>query len=860
MKQIIFFFLLLPAWASANPEMDVSWSHRIIPNYHGDPNIEEGGLGVTISSITPVTLVDTVEGLEDLGNNSWYYVFPWNWTGPMNASFVDSQSDTTTISISPQPAAPFLPSTHSLAVMNIVTAPDNLWNPATGIYAFGENDNCLQHGAEWERPAVLQWYEGSDAPVFVEQVGLRINGGWSRHLDQKGFKFYFDDYGNSDQIEFDFFGSSPTSFRRLLIRTGRFPGRCFNSIICEGIFMDLGHLGSRFRDVSVFLNQEYWGFYTLRERLDDEFVEHTLGYGSNDYDLIKDGMAVHGSINSWWNFLVSFETDIPVSSHSWYEEASQILDMESFIDWQLINIFVATTDNNGFWNLALLRLGAEPWQFVMWDEDMVFIEINIEADLFRFRSIISEAEFEEFRPPSMGSGNMGMAIRWGKMFNGLMQNSEFKALFRQRYELLVSQFLNPTDLQGRFDDIRASQWPEMERHAERWGWDSPEFYNTEADEEIVWINNREAINHQQYLEFLEYHRDSVELVEFSAEFSGENVVLNWQTDSEEEVDGFNLYRGIQPDDLQLISTYRTNPNLVGAGGIWEAATYSFVDTETPDSPEIFYRLSSNTSLKQEEMLNWTAKAKEPFVIPDLVINEYLALNSSGIVDETGTCEDWCEIYNKSDVPVFLGGMYLTDDLSSPTKWAFPDTTIAAAGHLLVWCDSDPQDGPLHANFKLSANGEALAIFNSEANGTDLIDSRLFGPQASDVSEGLCFDGGSEFCFFSTPTPGQPNSEISSTNPTPVSGLSRLLCSPNPFNPITEISFNLGAPVQVTIAIFSVDGKIQRHLCEGRLFNSGRQKVVWDGTDDSGRKVPSGTYLTQVSIPGEKISLKMQLVK
>ncbi len=54
----------------------------------------------------------------------------------------------------------------------------------------------------------------------------------------------------------------------------------------------------------------------------------------------------------------------------------------------------------------------------------------------------------------------------------------------------------------------------------------------------------------------------------------------------------------------------------------------------------------------------------------LIINELMASNNSsgGIPDEYGEYDDWFEIYNPSGSTINLAGMYLTDDLSSPTKW------------------------------------------------------------------------------------------------------------------------------------------------------------------------------------------------
>ena len=104
---------------------------------------------------------------------------------------------------------------------------------------------------------------------------------------------------------------------------------------------------------------------------------------------------------------------------------------------------------------------------------------------------------------------------------------------------------------------------------------------------------------------------------------------------------------------------------------------------------------------------------EPRATSSLAINEFMALNVSSASDELGEFEDWIEIYNLSGEVVDLSGMFLTDDVSVPTKWEFPaGTTIDPFGFLLVWADGDYVPGTLHTNFRLSADGEEIGLFDT----------------------------------------------------------------------------------------------------------------------------------------------------
>ena len=103
---------------------------------------------------------------------------------------------------------------------------------------------------------------------------------------------------------------------------------------------------------------------------------------------------------------------------------------------------------------------------------------------------------------------------------------------------------------------------------------------------------------------------------------------------------------------------------------------------------------------------------------NVVINEFLAANVStnGLRDEDGDLEDWIELYNRGGTAVNLGGWSLTDDAEQPGLWVLPAVTLGPGQYLLVFAsgkDRSPTNGGnLHANFKLSAAGQYLGLFNA----------------------------------------------------------------------------------------------------------------------------------------------------
>jgi len=143
---------------------------------------------------------------------------------------------------------------------------------------------------------------------------------------------------------------------------------------------------------------------------------------------------------------------------------------------------------------------------------------------------------------------------------------------------------------------------------------------------------------------------------------------------------------------------------------------------------------------------------------DVVINELMTSNTRSVRDPAGHYEDWVELYNPKSTAVNLGGCHLSDNLSSPTRWRFPDNTfIAAHGWLIVWCDGrTTEPGGLHTNFRLDDRGEQIGLFDTDANAHLPIDWWTYGPQVANVSVGRNGDGAWEWVAYTSATAGAAN--------------------------------------------------------------------------------------------------------
>ena len=144
---------------------------------------------------------------------------------------------------------------------------------------------------------------------------------------------------------------------------------------------------------------------------------------------------------------------------------------------------------------------------------------------------------------------------------------------------------------------------------------------------------------------------------------------------------------------------------------------------------------------------------EKIFTQSLYLNEIMASNTAAIADpDYQSYSDWIELFNASDGAINLKDYSITDNFSLPQKYKFQtDIIIQSKNYLLVWADN--KNVGMHTNFKLSASGQQVCLFNPSG---ELIDSISFSAQLPDISFGRFPDGTPEWFIFSPSSPGSKN--------------------------------------------------------------------------------------------------------
>ncbi len=175
-------------------------------------------------------------------------------------------------------------------------------------------------------------------------------------------------------------------------------------------------------------------------------------------------------------------------------------------------------------------------------------------------------------------------------------------------------------------------------------------------------------------------------------------------------------------------------------------------------------INASSSRYKDENDHWLSvpsspgKANYTGTVSGIFINEFSSSNQLQLSDNYGEYDDWIELYNDNDVPVDIGGLFLTDSLVNSMQYRIPttypdSTTIPAKGYRVVWADKQIEQGILHLDFGLKRGGEQVGLVRYD--GTTFIDSLTYNEQYRNASLSRYPDGEMHWLHLPS-TPGAIN--------------------------------------------------------------------------------------------------------
>lgn len=375
------------------------------------------------------------------------------------------------------------------AVMSIIADSNDLFDSDSGIYVPGAiydrrgygsspwgipNANYHQRGDKWEREAHFEFFKTrAQNSIAHGDMSVRIFGSGSRVLPQKSLRLYHRASlvrGEATGLACEFFDDrSSRRYDRLLLRNSGQDWYSPGTMLLDGFLQSLvGNCNvenQAYLPAVVFLNGEYWGIHNLRESIDEHYFARRFAVDDRCIDIIDyKHDAVEGTADSYQALLDYIdEHDISDSIH--YRFIQRHIDIDSYIDYIIINTYIANTDWPGN-NVICWRRQTEydssqapgrdgRFRWALKDLDDAANYDRVDFDMVAF-----------LMEPTDEYPNPAYAV---KLINSLWTNDVFVKRFINSYARLMNTTFHPYRVRTMLNTVSSGIEEEIVRHYTRWG-------------------------------------------------------------------------------------------------------------------------------------------------------------------------------------------------------------------------------------------------------------------------------------------------------------------------------------------------------------------------------------------------------
>lgn len=643
------------------------------------------------------------------------------------------------------------------------------------------------------------WNDGINKDT-LKQVGFRLRGNTSRVSAKKSFK-----------IKFTYFGNKKFHGLTDLNLNGEHNDP---SIVRSKVNWDLMRLagleGPRANHVQLYINGEYRGLYINVENIDEVYLKRRqkdvngqlfkcfygadFQYLGNNPDKYSNNVyeAANNEDNpDIWKLIDFTEVLSKPSDPNYRCKLEAIFDVDDYLKRMAFEVLIGHWDNLLF-NINNAYLYFNPvtkkMEILSYDLDNTY-GIDWFKEDWSDRNIYSWAQANKPRP----------------LYNNLLAVPEYKKRYGFYMKQMLTAFFNPTFMNDYLDKVKSKIAPYVVNDLYAsfdYGFKYEDFiasYDKGLGGHVPiglkeYIKNRHstALSQLQNIAIAPFISDN------TLSWDNNKVTLNARTTS------------IASSTLKL--TYRFD------GGPWTEIMLvdngNMPDTMANDGNYAISIAKDNallidyfytTSDASGQKVNWptcdffTNQIKHK-PTPKLFINEFMSDNTL-IKDNADEYEDWIELYNAENVPIYIGDKYITDNASVPNKWKLPELDIDAKGYLVLWADEDQEQGYDHTNFKLGKSGEFIGLYDGEENAYAPIDTFHYGSQLSNKSYGRYPDGYGSVVLLPSITLGLTNLLPNAVKDEPLNYMTIF-----PSVTFDKISIKVNA-IASSIEIFDTNGKV-----------------------------------------------------
>ncbi|MBN2890875.1 MAG: CotH kinase family protein [Bacteroidales bacterium] len=624
--------------------------------------------------------------------------------------------------------------------------------------------------SDHEYPATFIYTSSQICDTF-DLVGFRLRGNTSRYSAKKSFKVSFNTFASSSE----FYGLD-----NLNLNGEHNDPSIIRSKLNGDILHDFAIPAARTNHVEVYINNEYYGLYINVEHIDDNFLDKRFEISSGNLYKCYWGANLQYIDSNPDSYKFDDGNGRRVYELKTNEDLDDYSDLAEFIDVlnnSSVDDFPTNLEPLFNVNLYLKTLAFEVlvghWDGYAFNQNNYYLYHNPTTGKLIYIPYDTDNTFgiDWFNIDWTERNIYTWADNGRPLANRLLENEEYKNRYSFYVNELTDNILDIILFYSHIDDIKDMITPYAEADIYRtldYGFTIDDFNNSYI--ESLGMHVKEGL--KPYIEDRNNSAKSqldlqpvsplISIVEFGHLKQNQYFESEVYAEDDGTITSAVFHYSLNDGNWETLNMNDnfTNGDTLANDNVYTARTGILTDVTKID---FYYEFTDNdANISREPFLGYYTVTRPETSDLQIVINEFMADNDNTNQDENGEYEDWIELYNDGSESVFMGDIYLTDDFYAPDKWRLPDINLQPNGFILVWADNDIEDGNLHANFKLSKDGEQIGVFLKNGNEYLLIDTLTFGAQNTDISYGCVSDGSVDYRYFVHPTPGYSN-DLSNNN-------------------------------------------------------------------------------------------------
>ena len=350
----------------------------------------------------------------------------------------------------------------TIPVISLSGAQDDWYSDERGIYVRGSQGGVnLPHiGAnfwrEWERSVDVEWIDPEGKRRFVQSVGAKIHGGWSRAAPQKSIALIARSRYGDNRFRGQFFEDREnTEFKQLLLRnTGNdWTSAMLRDVVSQSLMDGLDLNTQAYRPVQVLLNGDYLGLFHLRERANEHFIRDNSGIPSDNIDLVDNTFESLAGDHLNLYFFSRWLLDAETESDGFVEDLEGYIELDNFMDYVISQICLDNQD----WPHNNVRLWKErapegKWRWLPYDLDATFDPLKVTVS----NNTLGRLLGQDTKLTS-------------RVLAAINNNSILKERFIKRFQHHLNTTFTAENILEHLNALADEVRQEMIRQTERWG-------------------------------------------------------------------------------------------------------------------------------------------------------------------------------------------------------------------------------------------------------------------------------------------------------------------------------------------------------------------------------------------------------